>query len=465
MRSFFGLAVLLASLHYVCAGLPNKIYGVNIGGWLVLEPWMLPAEWLEMGGEICSDCSQCIGSEYAYVKAYPDSADEAFAQHWSTWFTQSEVATLASYGINTVRIPLGYWIVEQLVDRETEFYARGGIMYLQQGLKWLQDAGIQVILDHHALPGVQTSDQSFAGNCTYNVQFYTEYNYHRALVWTAVMTTLSHLDPNFGSVLAIEAVNEPIMDASETPGYGTFQQYFVDTVRAVELILGIPVPGLALDTPVGTTNMSAALVQVGNSSSTVFNEEVKSALVEAAPILAELAVQLSVPAIFDFASASNQREALWTTFMDVNWQRDDPPNPAYAAKGPQGYDNHLYYNFGGVADPNPTAYMESICNLQRVQADAALGDTPLWFGEWGLPTQFNATDQFLYQWADAQKLAYSVGQGWIFWNFQVEISELAGNLSRQWSYIEGVKLGYFTQDPAEYHNASVCAPYISASST
>lgn len=35
----------------------------------------------------------------------------------------------------------------------------------------------------------------------------TPYNYHRALVWTAVMTSLAHLDPDFGSVFAIEAVN------------------------------------------------------------------------------------------------------------------------------------------------------------------------------------------------------------------------------------------------------------------
>lgn len=33
--------------------------------------------------------------------------------------------------------------------------------------------------------------------------------------------------------------------------------------------------------------------------------------------------------------------------------------------------------------------------------------------EWGLPTQFQATDSFLRQWADAQKLAYSKGKGWI----------------------------------------------------
>ena len=74
--------------------------------------------------------------------------------------------------------------------------------------------------------------------CTNDVQFYvrlrsrsnfgaasdwyiqTPYNYHRALVWTAVMTTLSHLDPVFSNVFAIEAVNEPIADATKTPGYG-----------------------------------------------------------------------------------------------------------------------------------------------------------------------------------------------------------------------------------------------------
>jgi hypothetical protein len=35
------------------------------------------------------------------------------------------------------------------------------------------------------------------------------------------MTVLAHLDPDFGSAFAIEAVNEPNMDANTTPGYGT----------------------------------------------------------------------------------------------------------------------------------------------------------------------------------------------------------------------------------------------------
>lgn len=40
------------------------------------------------------------------------------------------------------------------------------------------------------------------------------------------MTALSHLDQDFSTVAAIEAVNEPIMDANLTPGYGDCS-YFI----------------------------------------------------------------------------------------------------------------------------------------------------------------------------------------------------------------------------------------------
>jgi hypothetical protein len=48
----------------------------------------------------------------------------------------------------------------------------------------------------------------------------TDYNYGRALTWTAFMTYLSHCHPSFENVFAIEAVNEPLMNATQTPGLG-----------------------------------------------------------------------------------------------------------------------------------------------------------------------------------------------------------------------------------------------------
>ncbi|KAG2123463.1 glycoside hydrolase family 5 protein [Suillus clintonianus] len=468
MRNILAGLVLSSTLvARAWAGQPAHIYGVNLGSWLVLEPWMLPQEWLDMGGQSCADCSTCIASESAFAKAYPDTVDTTFAQHWDTWFTESNVDTLKAAGINTVRVPLGYWIVEALVDRSHESYPRGGLKYLRRGLSWLKDAGIHAILDHHALPGVQVPGQMFTGNCTTDVQFYTSYNYHRALVWTAVMTTLSHLDPNFGSVFAIEAINEPIMNAALTPNYGTFQKNFVQTMRAVELTLGIPVPSSSLSVSISASlsnNFTAALS--ATSSATAFTAEVQAALADAIPILQEIGAEYDMQTIFEASSFKKSRSSLVANFMDVNWQYNNPSNPADVAIGPQAYDNHLYYSFGGVADANPTAYMISICNLTRIQSDAAVGNSPLWFGEWGLPTQFNATDAFLYQWADAQKLAYSKGAGWIFWNFKTEISTLTnGNaLARQWSYLEGLELGFLTQDPAALHDPNVCVPYLNGTS-
>ena len=40
----------------------------------------------------------------------------------------------------------------------------GYLLRLQrEGLEWLKDAGMAVILVHHALPGVATDNQMFAG--------------------------------------------------------------------------------------------------------------------------------------------------------------------------------------------------------------------------------------------------------------------------------------------------------------
>ena len=52
-------------------------------------------------------------------------------------------------------------------------------------------------------------------------------------------------------------------------------------------------------------------------------------------------------------------------------------------------------------------------DTNRIQIDQQQGNTPVWCGEWSLATQFDASDDFLKQWADAQKLAWSQSMGWI----------------------------------------------------
>ncbi|KEP51497.1 glycoside hydrolase family 5 protein, partial [Rhizoctonia solani 123E] len=446
-------------------GLPvSKVYGVNLGGWLLAEPGLV----------------QKLGQE---------KADKVFAEHWTTWFTEKDVDAIAEAGLNSVRIPLGYWIVESLVDRSTEFYPRGGMKYLKKGLGWLKRKGIHVMLDHHALPGVSARNQMFAGRCTSDVQFYTDKNYRRALIWAGVMTVMTHIDPDFSFVFSIEAINEPLMDANQTPGYGDYQKRFVKVVRMVEYALGIK--GTDTDyTKLLSKSLSGDPFDLGILKAADYAEDavvmdvLKEVAASVKTICTSLGLQpsallrrsldfslsatafeiaekklghgagrgrmsadgavvaepeVSVPhgsslernnarrhlhhnrAISATLGKDTRRTPVMTAFPNRDWQYNNPPNPADAAIGPQLYDAHLYFSFGGVADPNAESYLRSICNSDRVSQAAKAKNTPLVFGEWSLATNFNASAEFLFKWADAQKTIYA-GQadGWIFWTFKIE---------------------------------------------
>ncbi|KAG8761748.1 hypothetical protein FRC11_013318 [Ceratobasidium sp. 423] len=147
------------------------------------------------------------------------------------------------------------------------------------------------------------------------------------------------------------------------------------------------------------------------------------------------------------------RKCLMTSFPNLHWQYNNPPNPADAAIGPQLYDVHLYFSFGGVADPNAESYMKVICNTDRVTNARAVGNSPLVFGEWSLATNFNASWEFLQDWADAQRHIYA-GQadGWFFWSFKIE--EGSPNIPA-WTYLSAYKEGYLGNDPSKLTNPNL----------
>ena len=74
----------------------------------IVEPWMASTEWSNMGcGSYSSefDCVSGLGQ---------DTANSRFANHWGDWITQGDINQMASYSLNTIRIPVGYWIWESL---------------------------------------------------------------------------------------------------------------------------------------------------------------------------------------------------------------------------------------------------------------------------------------------------------------------------------------------------------------
>ena len=114
-------------------------------------------EWTSMG---CGDTK----SEFDCVsKLGQAQANTVFAKHWSTWTTKDDIAKMKSYGLNTIRIPVGYWMREDLVYTDSEHFPQGGLHYLEQICGWASDAGFYIIIDLHGAPGAQVAGNADTG--------------------------------------------------------------------------------------------------------------------------------------------------------------------------------------------------------------------------------------------------------------------------------------------------------------
>ncbi|KAJ5591475.1 glucan endo-1-6-beta-glucosidase B [Penicillium hispanicum] len=206
----------------------GKIRGVNMGSLFVFEPWIGETAWDKMG---------CNGTraEFDCVKSLgQDAANTAFAQHWKTWITEDDIKEIASYGLNSIRVPVGYWLREDLVS-DTEYFPQGGLEYVQKLCGWASDAGLYIIMDLHGAPGAQVADNPDTGRLVSEPGFYADSQYERALTFLEWMTDLIHNTTEFRHVGMLEIVNEPLQKASQVASMR--EKYYPDAfsrIRAAE---------------------------------------------------------------------------------------------------------------------------------------------------------------------------------------------------------------------------------------
>jgi hypothetical protein len=140
----------------------GKIRGVNMGSMFVFEPWLAETEWQNMG------CG-AYQSEFDCVSGLGQSAaNSAFQQHWGSWITQDDITQMQSYGLNAIRIPVGYWMDESIVYSDSEHFPQGGLSYLSQLCGWASDAGFYIIIDMHGAPGAQVPENPDTGQVSPN---------------------------------------------------------------------------------------------------------------------------------------------------------------------------------------------------------------------------------------------------------------------------------------------------------
>ncbi|KAK6349303.1 hypothetical protein TWF730_010053 [Orbilia blumenaviensis] len=123
--------------------------GVNLGGWLSLEPFITPSLF-------DYPKSASIYDEYGLtLHLGPEKAAKVLEEHYATFVTESDFAQIAAAGLDHIRIPFSYWAVETYPD--DPYVPQISWRYLLRGIEWARKYGLRIKLDLHGLPGSQNS--------------------------------------------------------------------------------------------------------------------------------------------------------------------------------------------------------------------------------------------------------------------------------------------------------------------
>ncbi|KAJ2917012.1 hypothetical protein MD484_g3422, partial [Candolleomyces efflorescens] len=91
----------------------HTIRGVNLGGWLVTEPFICPGLYEKY---VTNDRSITVIDEWTLSQAMGDKLAEEMENHYKTFITEKDFADIAAAGLNWVRIPIGFWAIETMND-------------------------------------------------------------------------------------------------------------------------------------------------------------------------------------------------------------------------------------------------------------------------------------------------------------------------------------------------------------
>lgn len=168
-----------------------KINGVNLGNWLVLEKWMNPTIF---EGTKADD-------EYYLAHDLEKTAyKERMRIHRAEYITERDFMQMASWNINTVRIPIPYFIFG---DREPFI---GCINELDNAFGWAEKYGIKILIDLHTVPFSQNGldNGGLSGVCKWSTMP-DEVDF--------VLSVLERLADRYGhrtGLFGIEVINEPM---------------------------------------------------------------------------------------------------------------------------------------------------------------------------------------------------------------------------------------------------------------
>ena len=178
-------------------GKPVILQGVNLGGWLMMEAYILYAP---------NFPEQRFKREFA--AALGQKALRLFEKKYrENFIRERDIQNIARLGFNCMRVPFNGRLVEKAPYR----YDRNGVRFLDRVIRWAGKCGIWVILDLHAAPGSQNHD--WHGDSAGKAELWTKENCQDRTL--ALWEFLADRYKNEEYVAGYDLLNEAVLDDTE----------------------------------------------------------------------------------------------------------------------------------------------------------------------------------------------------------------------------------------------------------
>ncbi|KAF2258038.1 glucan 1,3-beta-glucosidase precursor [Lojkania enalia] len=208
----------------------TKLRAVNIGGWLVVEPFITPSIFDKATG---TSGIQVVDEWTLCQKLGKSGCLNVLKPHWDSFVTLGDFQKIKNAGFNAVRIPIGYW---SFMDTGGP-YTYGAAPYLEKSIGWARQVGLKVIIDLHGAPQSQNGFDHSGHKMAqpYWGQGYSIAQTHAVLkIIESKYAAKSYQDV----VIAIELVNEPFLSKLDP---NMLKQFYRDSYYNLRKISDTPV--------------------------------------------------------------------------------------------------------------------------------------------------------------------------------------------------------------------------------
>jgi len=177
-------------------GKPVQLRGINLGGWLVPEGYIIQMPGYGSPSSIRAGIQDLVGA---------DDTERFLELYRSRYVTEADIARIAQWGLNSVRVPFHYKLV---FDPASQSFVQSGFDLLHNLAGWCRKYGIYVVLDMHCAPGGQNNG-NISDSDGVQARLWTDSTNQDLTIriWAEIARRFSH-DPY---VLGYDLLNEPVL--------------------------------------------------------------------------------------------------------------------------------------------------------------------------------------------------------------------------------------------------------------